>query len=71
MSPDNIVSLSHNYVVLNSYGILVTVCHSNLEHVLVEKKIPKRYDNKFIEYDLLWVDFHENKNKSSRRFSAI
>ena len=31
----------------------IVVVHSNLEHVLVEKKFPKRSDNKFIEYDLL------------------
>ena len=35
-----------------------TIIHSNLEHVLIEKKFPNTFDNKFIKFSHQTTIFH-------------
>ena len=45
--------------------------HSCAEYVLIEKKLAKETNHKFIKYDLKITDFDENINIMKSPFSAI
>ena len=54
-----------------SRWMLSAAKHMWWQYVLIEKKLTNKTKHEFIEYDLFWVDFYENRNKSSSPFGGL